>query len=380
MSVINKMLLALDERDWRSGGEVVAGDPVRSVKPASTGRFRQNVLITILGLVTLLVGGGWWQQQRKAVVANGGASVPASPSVAVATNFETAGSAGPHVTPAVHGAAIVATSVEASTPAVKVAVPTMAPPPALVQPGTPVPAPVPGRAIAAGRAAPTMGSASSASALEAVEAAPASKTGTASAKAVGGKTYSPQQLSDNWLGEAIRLDQQGRQEDAKQALEYALAAKPLNVRARQLLAQLQLDTGHFEQARVVLAEGQRLLPRQANFALTLARLQVEGGDVPGAIRLLEADRDGAHDDPQANALLGALLLRVERYDDAVQRYLVALRADPANQSWLVGVGVALEGAGKHSDAAEAYRRAQGTPNLTPETANFLSERLARLGH
>jgi MSHA biogenesis protein MshN len=77
--------------------------------------------------------------------------------------------------------------------------------------------------------------------------------------------------------------------------------------------------------------------------------------------------------------LFALLLRVQRYDEAVQHYLVALRSDPANASWLVGVGVAFEGVRKHADAAEAYSRADGAANLTPEMASFLSERLARLG-
>jgi MSHA biogenesis protein MshN len=73
------------------------------------------------------------------------------------------------------------------------------------------------------------------------------------------------------------------------------------------------------------------------------------------------------------------LLRVQRYDEAVEHYLVALRADPANPNWLVGVGVAFEGVGRHADAAEAYRRADGATNLPPEMADFLSERLARLG-
>ena len=80
-----------------------------------------------------------------------------------------------------------------------------------------------------------------------------------------------------------------------------------------------------------------------------------------------------------HAFLAALLLRGQRYDEAVEHYLVALRSDPANTNWLVGVGVAFEGVNKPADAVEAYRRADGAANLTPEVADFLSERLARLG-
>ena len=83
-----------------------------------------------------------------------------------------------------------------------------------------------------------------------------------------------------------------------------------------------------------------------------------------------------------NARTDVYLLQIgdpsQRYDEAVQHYLVALRSDPANVSWLVGVGVALEGVGKQADAAEAYRRAEGASNLTHEMAVFVSERLARL--
>ena len=213
---------------------------------------------------------------------------------------------------------------------------------------------------------------------EKVEAPPATKTPAASFKAAGGKTYSAEQVSANLLAEALKLDQQGHLEEAKVPLERLLTSNPLNVRARQMLVQLQLDTGHGEQARQLLAEGQRLLPEQSHFTLALARIQVESGDAEGAIRLLEADAAGAPDEPQRHAFLAALLLRTGRTDEAVRHYLVALRSDPSNASWLVGAGVALEGVGNRGDAAEAYRRAEGSSSLTPELASFLSERLASL--
>ena len=125
-------------------------------------------------------------------------------------------------------------------------------------------------------------------------------------------------------------------------------------------------------------EGRRLHPEQPDFTLTLARLKAETGDSAGAIQLLEEGRAAARDEPQYHALLAALLVRAQRHDEAVQHYLIALRNDPANTRWLVGVGVALEGTGNKTDAAEAYRRAEGSSRLTPEMATFVSERLAQL--
>jgi MSHA biogenesis protein MshN len=224
---------------------------------------------------------------------------------------------------------------------------------------------------------PPVAAASSSSKPDKVEP-PALPPAATSPQAAGGKTYSPKQVSANLLAEAVTLDRQGHQEEAKLPLQRALAANPLDLQARQMLIQLQVDTGQVEQARALLAEGQRLLPEQSNFTLALARLMVESGDVGGAIRLLDAGLANARGDPQYHAFLAALLLRVQRYDDAVQHYLVALRSDPANTGWLVGAGVAFEGVGNQADAAESYRRADAAANLTPEMANFLSERLARL--
>jgi MSHA biogenesis protein MshN len=200
----------------------------------------------------------------------------------------------------------------------------------------------------------------------------------ATATATAGKTYSAGQLSANLIGEAVLLDRQGRQDEAKLPLEKALEADPRDAQARQLLVQLHLDTGHVERARALLGEGRRLQPDNAAYGLMLARLMVDGGDVAGAIRLLEADASKATDEPQVHAFLAAMLLRAQRYDEAARHYLVALRYDPANAAWLVGAGVALEAIGKPADAVEAYRRASDAPNLKPETSAFLSERLARL--
>jgi MSHA biogenesis protein MshN len=377
MSVINKMLQDLDKRNGRPGGEAMAGDAIRSVKPTSRWHLGQNALLVIVGLVVALPAGGWWLQQRNSAVGSSRAIVAAPPVPVLANNP-------PPVAAQIPPAALV--------PAVAVADST-----ATVAEPAPIPAPqqVSGSASAASataRVATTPLKVDASAAPLPVTAAnvpgtpdkvetpaPPPNAIAASPKAAGGKLYSAKQASANLLSEAVTLEQQGRQEEAKAPLQRLLAAHPLDVEARQMLVQLQLDTGQVEQARSLLAEGRRLLPAQSNFTLALARLAVDSGDVSGAIHLLEADRPSARDEPQYHAFLAALLLRVERYDEAIQHYLVALRSDPANGNWLLGVGVAFEGAGKRADAAEAYRRADGAPNLTPAMTSFLSERLARLG-
>ena len=374
MSIINKMLQDLDTRNGRPGGEAKAGDAIRSIKPTSRWRLGRNALLVIVGVTGASVAGAWWLQQRDGGIESRRVVVPAPPVPALAHNPPPAASPIPPALPVPE--AVVADSTAPAKAAVPMPVQQPVSAPISAAAGTVLVATALPRVAAL--TPPSLASASASVSPDNVETPSPPTIAAASPRAAGGKTYSPEQVSTNLLGEAVKLDQQGHQEEAMVPLQRLLAANPLNVRGRQMLAQLQLDTGHVEQARLLMAEGQRLLPEQSNFTLTLARLQVESGDVGGAIHLLEADHSSARDEPQFHALLAALLLRVERYDDAVQHYLVALRSDPANASWLLGVGVALEGVGKHVDAAEAYRRAEGSEHLTPETANFLSERLARL--
>lgn len=361
MSIINNMLQDLDQRNGRSGGETMAGDAIRSIKPESPWHLGRNILLAIVGLGVASVAGAWWLQHRDHGV-EARVIVPAPPVPVLANNPPPVASqialASPVAEVAVAGSAVSAKAPVATTP---------------VATTTP-------HKVAALAPPPPIAAASSSSTPDKIEPpAPLPETVAMSPKATGGKTYNAKQVSANLLGEAVMLDRQGHQEDAKVPLQRALAANPLDVQARQMLIQLQLDTGQVEKAGALVAEGQRLLPEQSNFTLMLARVKVDGGDVSGAIQLLEAGRVSARNEPQYHAFLAALLLRVQRYDEAVEHYLVALRSDPANTNWLVGVGVAFEGVGKHADAAEAYHRADGAANLTPELANFLSERLARLG-
>lgn len=362
MSIINTMLQDLDKRNGRSGGEVTPGEAIRSVKPVSPWHLGRNTLFVFAALVLASLAGAWWLQQRNGVVQTSRIVAPALPVPVLAQSPPPATSPMPAALPAptalpvpMVGAAEVPASAKPQAPAAPAAVRLAVAPMALVAVGPSgtrdraEPPPLPAKPVAM------------------------------SPKTPAGKIYSDRQVSANLLAEAVTLDQQGRQDEAKLPLQRLLAANPLDVQARQMLIQLQLDTGHVDDARLLLAEAQRLYPDQSNFTLALARLQVERGDVKGAIQLLEADRPGTRNDPQLRAFLAALLLGNQRYDDAMQHYLVALRSDPANAVWLMGVAVAFENLGKRADAVEAYRRADGTGSLTPEMANFVSARLAAIG-
>jgi len=403
VSLINTMLQDLDQRRGRSSGEAIPGDVVRSVQRASPWRLGRNALLLAFAIAVTGVAAAWWLQQRNGAQASQ-MVIPAPTMPGLATTAPT------NVPPRSPAAQVVATAPVvapmpvpqgvATTPSAPTSPPKKAltlqpvplaradtgPPadkgdsPSISKIASPIAA---SESLPLARAAtdspPATTRATSPSKTESADAQPSRSQTGATASALVSKTYSARQSSANLLAEAVALDQKGRQEEAKAPLQRSLAANPRDVEARQMLIQLQLDTGNVEEARTLSIEGQRLLPEESSFTLTLARLDVEAGDVGGAIELLEKRQASARGDPQYHALLGALLLRVRRYEDAVQHYLVALRSDPANVTWLVGAGVAFEGVGNMSDASAAYRRAEGSASLNRESARFLAERLAQIG-
>ena len=377
MSVINTMLQDLDKRHGRPGGEAVPGDAIRSTKPPVTGSRRRNVLIVLVGLAMAVAAGAWWTRQR-AVAATSLVAVPLSSVPLVASKA-------PSAEPQIASAAAVAPmpapqSMAAAHAAMPMPMPTVRPLPAADKVAALAAPDVPKTLKTAPSATPSaFGPAEIPGRPDKVATAgPPANTAATTSRAATAKTYSPMQVSANLVAEAGRFDRQGHLEDAKASLGRALVANPVDIQARRMLVRLQLDTGRVEEAVALLVEGQRLHPEQPDFTLTLARLKAETGDNAGAIQLLEEGRAAARDEPQYHALLAALLVRAQRHDEAVQHYLVALRNDPANPRWLLGIGVALEATGNNADAAEAYRRAEGTSRLSSEMATFVSERLAQL--
>jgi MSHA biogenesis protein MshN len=192
------------------------------------------------------------------------------------------------------------------------------------------------------------------------------------------KTVTPQQKSENHYKQALSLLQQGRVSEARDALAQSLEEDPFNHNARQTLVGLLVDSRHAADAIAVLQEGVRIAPEQSGFAMALARLQVEAGDRAAGLQTLERDVKYAGDDAEYHAFYAALLQRENRHDEAVSHYLIALRGDPANTSWLVGVGISLQEQGKFSDAREAYERARMIGDLTPELSAFVDQRLRQI--
>ncbi len=364
MSLINQMLNDLEQRNVASAGAGSLAGEVRSVQGMRASRGAQKIIPAVLLL--LLVGGGvwWWKLQAPTpAVAPPPPVVPAPAPVVVPAPAPVVPVA---VEPAPADAAVVA-AVTPRLPGLETelhTVPLIAPVSAVPEKKTKPPLP----AAAEDTLAPPM-------------AAIEGKLKEKKTKAVSEapiKSMTPQQKSDNLYKQAVSMMQQGRVAEARDALAQSLAENSANHNARQLLVGMLVDGKHASEAINVLQDGVRLAPEQTGFVMALARLQVETGERKAGLQTLEQGAKYAADDAEYHGFYAALLQRDNQHEEAIAHYLTALRADPANTSWLVGVGISLQAQGKYADAREAFERARQVEQLSPEVAAFVDQRLRQL--
>lgn len=173
---------------------------------------------------------------------------------------------------------------------------------------------------------------------------------------------------------AVQSLNSGRVPEAQERLRAALRQDPTHANARQLLVRLLLEQRAGDEARQVLAEGLEANPGQVTWAVALARLQAERGEVATALATLQKSASAGQDYADFQGLYGNLLARQSRHKDAAEHYLAAARLNPGEGRWWLGLALALEADGRGSDAKEVFARARAAGNLPPELAAMAEQR------
>ncbi len=148
-----------------------------------------------------------------------------------------------------------------------------------------------------------------------------------------------------------------------------------HVPSRQLAARLLVEQGRREEAMALLAEGLAAQPGQVQWAMSLARLQVDHGDLGAAARTLQASRSFASANPEYLGFAGFVAHRLGEQESAVEFYQSAARIAPADGRWWLGLGLALEAGQRPADAREAFLRARASGNLAPGLVSLVEQKL-----
>lgn len=202
-----------------------------------------------------------------------------------------------------------------------------------------------------------------------------------------GKQIRPDQKSGNYYRQALSHLQQGRVSEAQANLTLALETNPTNQEARQTLAGLLLDNKRYDEARATLAAGLAIAPEQGDFRMALARLQIEAGDLTGAVNTLEQGLSYAKNNAEYQSFLATLLQRVNRHEEAINYYTMALSPNSTatdalstntTTSALIGLGISLQAVGKLEKSQEAFIRVQSSTTLSPELSMFVEQRIKQI--
>ncbi len=172
--------------------------------------------------------------------------------------------------------------------------------------------------------------------------------------------------------------QEGRANAAELEFRNALKQDPSHTSALQAMLGLLLDSKRNNEAEQLVRKALELNPRQPRHAMVLARLEVERGEVTGAINTMVGALPYVQTDPDFHAFLAALLQREGRHREAVDYYRVALRGVPGNGVWIMGLGISLRAANQSAEARDAFQRAIDSKQLTPELQEFVERQLREL--
>jgi MSHA biogenesis protein MshN len=187
----------------------------------------------------------------------------------------------------------------------------------------------------------------------------------------------PNDTAETHFRRAALFLNHGRVAEAEDQLTAALKADPSHAAARQAYVALLLERQRVDAARRVLQEGLAIDPGQPAFALTLARIHTAQRDYRAAIEVL--DRAGTHEqNPEFQAMRGAVLQRLARDPEAIEAFQAAIRGGAQPAATWVNLAISLETIGRKAEAVAAYRKALTAGPLPAEAREYAQARARAL--
>jgi MSHA biogenesis protein MshN len=227
------------------------------------------------------------------------------------------------------------------------------------------------------KAAPVVKAKSARQAAVVERAAAAPKTSRVAAPVAEGREETTGQRAEGAYRSALSSLQEGRIGDAIASLQKALQVEPRHDAARQTLVGLLIENKRGDEAIRQLQLGLTLDPRQPALAMLLARLQIERGE--SGIETLTRTLPYAAGNGEYQALLAGALQRQQRHREAAEQYQAALRTQPHNAVWWMGLGISLQAEKRNPEALDAFQKAKATGSLSAELQGFVERKLGQLG-
>ncbi len=147
---------------------------------------------------------------------------------------------------------------------------------------------------------------------------------------------------------------------------------------RSKLAALYYGERNNAAAVRLLTTGIEAFPRQAEFRLVLAKIQLKENKPRQALVTLDAIADGDNLAPEKWIRQGTIAQRQKLYSQAVTAFKKLTVFEPSAARWWLGLGYNQDASGLRQPAAEAYRNALRLPGLSDAGRNYIVSRLAQI--
>lgn len=178
---------------------------------------------------------------------------------------------------------------------------------------------------------------------------------------------------------ALNLLQANRVAPAINELRKAVTLMPGFSEARETLSVLLLKTGQTAEVGIVMAQGHRLDPGNADFTKLYGRFLADNGEYAKAQQVLISAWSQASEDADYLALLAVIAQQLGHHQKAADTYIKALGLNAKQGSWWVGMAISLEALGKKEEARRAYLAAREHGMLDQKLLRYAELRIRKLG-
>ena len=189
------------------------------------------------------------------------------------------------------------------------------------------------------------------------------------------RALSSPQLAQQTFAAAIKFLKQREINKAKEYLQTALNFDPKHMKARETLAGIYLRRNRSGKAVELLNDGITLNPEYFKFRLLLAQTYIDTNSEQQALDLLLNSPDKHKKSGQYHSMIAVIQQELGEYDDAIDSYMAALRIQPSESRWWLGVGLAYEYNEQFNEAEQAYLRAEQIGNLKKNILQYIQTRL-----
>ncbi|MFQ3206551.1 MAG: MSHA biogenesis protein MshN [Glaciecola sp.] len=165
---------------------------------------------------------------------------------------------------------------------------------------------------------------------------------------------------------------------AMKDLNSLIALDPRNASARKRLASLEFAQGNPKRSAFLLDQGIKLSPDDSSMRLMQARLLFREDRNAQALMLLIEHPKSVIADNELLSFRAALAEKQKDYATSLQDYAVLLKRQPGNARWMLGLAISQDKQKMHGEAVITYKKVKSSNQLSTQIVSFVDERLAAL--